>query len=153
MIGFAIGAYAIVLGFGDERFRAILTQRRGGKTSPYVTISASLAHFIVVQLLALFGAFLAKSLDFYFCDNYVLNILLLPIVGDCSAVHKWLAPIGNFFGFVLFVYAIATALATAMAIFRLTTLVEREESPKRPEAANSDQKAEAPPLKDTTEKK
>ncbi|MFM0236249.1 hypothetical protein [Paraburkholderia sediminicola] len=130
MIGFAIGAYAIVLGFGDERFRAILTQRRGGRTSPYVTISASLAHFIVVQLAALICAFLAKGLDFYVCDSHILSAILLPILGGCDVVHDWFAPIGNFVGFTLFVYAIATALATAMAIFRLTTLVEREELPK-----------------------
>ncbi len=150
MIGFAIGAYAIVLGFGDERFRAILTQRRGGKTSPYVTISASLAHFIVVQLLALFSAFLAKSLDFYLCDNHALTMLLSPIIGDCGGAHKWLAPIGNFFGFTLFVYAIATALATAMAIFRLTTLVEKEEVPRQPGVTSSGHKEDGHTDKDTS---
>lgn len=130
MIGFAIGAYAIVLGFGDERFRAILTQRRGGRNSPYVIISASLAHFIVVQLAALFSAFLATSLDFYICDNHALRMALFLFASNCNLIHDWLAPIGNFAGFTLFTYAIATALATAMAIFRLTTLIEREEPPK-----------------------
>jgi hypothetical protein len=136
MIGFAIGAYAIVLGFGDERFRTILTQRRNGKTSPYVTISASLAHFIVVQLVALFSALLAKSLDFYVCDNHILGALFLTFVSSCDVAHTWLSPIGNFIGFALFVYAIATALATAMAIFRLTTLIEREDPPKQIDSTN-----------------
>lgn len=153
MIGFAIGAYAIVLGFGDERFRAILTQRRGGKTSPYVTISASLAHFIVVQLLALFSAFFAKSLDFYMCDNHVLSVILLPLLGDCDVIHKWIAPVGDFLGFALFVYAIATALATAMAIFRLTTLVEREEPPKRQETVTSENKESSHPDRSTPREK
>jgi len=137
MIGFAIGAYAIVLGFGDERFRAILTQRRGGRNSPYVVISASLAHFIVVQLIALFSAFLAKSLDFYVCDNHALHAVLFLFTSDCEVISDWLAPIGNFVGFMLFTYAITTALATAMSIFRLTTLIEREEVPKQAEIASS----------------
>jgi len=129
MVGFAIGAYAIVLGFGDERFRAVIMQRKSGGTSPYVRISASLAHFIVVQLAALLAAFVAKGLDFSLSERKGFGALIFDVVGSIEFVHDWIAPIGRFLGFVLFVYAIATALATAMAIFRLTTLVERDESP------------------------
>ncbi|MGA3845111.1 hypothetical protein ACI2UC_17060 [Ralstonia nicotianae] len=128
-VGFAIGAYAIVLGFGDERFRAVIMQRRNGDISPYVRISASLAHFIVVQLAALLAAFIAKGLNFGLSTRKGLGALILDVVGSINFVHDWIAPIGHFVGFVLFVYAIATALATAMAIFRLTTLVERDDPP------------------------
>ncbi|WP_254599806.1 hypothetical protein [Cupriavidus gilardii] len=128
MVGFAIGAYAIVLGFGDERFRAVIMQRKNGSTSPYVRISASLAHFIVVQLAALLAAFIAKGLNFGLSESNGIGALIFHIFGNIDFVHEWLAPIGHFVGFILFVYAMATALATAMAIFRLTTLVERDES-------------------------
>ncbi|MCL9825236.1 hypothetical protein [Ralstonia solanacearum] len=129
MIGFAIGAYAIVLGFGDERFRAVIMLRRNGDTSPYVKISASLAHFIVVQIAALLAAFIGKGLNFGLNTRKGLGALIFAAVGNIDFVHDWIAPSGNFIGFVLFIYAIATAMATAMAIFRLTTLVERDEPP------------------------
>ncbi|WP_296229137.1 hypothetical protein [Ralstonia sp. UBA689] len=127
MIGFAIGAYAIVLGFGDERFRAVIMLRKNGDTSPYVKISASLAHFIVVQLTALLAALIAKGLDFGLSKSRGLGVLIFRATGNIDFLHDWVAPIGNFVGFALFMYAILTALATAMAIFRLTTLVERNE--------------------------
>lgn len=129
MIGFAIGAYAIVLGFGDERFRQIIMQRRNGKTSPYVRISASLAHFIIVQLAALFIAFFAKSFSFDLTKEKGIGALFTKIFGGFDFFSKWIVPAGDFIGFTFFVYAIATALATAMAIFRLTTIVERDEPP------------------------
>ncbi|CAM8819317.1 hypothetical protein NCW_01109 [Burkholderia pseudomallei] len=130
MVGFAIGAYAIVLGFGDERFREIIMTRRNGKTSPYVRISASLAHFIVVQLGALVIAICAKGLNFPLDEGKGIGRVLFAIFGDVSFVHEWVSPVGYFFGFLLYVYALATALATAMAIFRLTTMTERDEEPK-----------------------
>jgi hypothetical protein len=146
MIGFAIGAYAIVLGFGDEKFRSLLTQRRDGKTSPYVTISASLAHFIVVQLVALIAALIGKGLDFGLREDQGVGALVFRAVGSVDFVHEWIAPIGNFLGFALFIYAILTALATAMAIFRLTTLLERE-APARSSARERPANAANEPTK------
>jgi hypothetical protein len=130
MVGFAIGAYAIVLGFGDDRFRAVIMTRRAGKTSPYVTISASFAHFIVVQLGALLACFLADGLDFPLEENEGLGFYINLVFGGVDFVHTWMAPVGYFVGFLLYMYAMTTALATSMAIFRLTTLAERDEPPK-----------------------
>ncbi|MDN7752696.1 hypothetical protein [Burkholderia gladioli] len=133
MVGFAIGAYAIVLGFGDERFRSVIMTRRKGKTSPFVTISASLAHFIVVQLAAFGVALGAKGLDFPLKESEGIGAYVYYAFGSVDFVHKWISPIGYFFGFLLYIYAVATALATAMAIFRLTTMIERDEEPKKKE--------------------
>lgn len=130
MVGFAIGAYAIVLGFGDDRFRDVIMARRNGKTSPYVTISASFAHFIVVQLAALLACLLADGLDFPLDESSGLGFYVKFVFGNVDFVHNWLAPAGYFLGFLLYMYAMTTSLATSMAIFRLTTLAEKDEPPK-----------------------
>lgn len=67
-------------------------------------------HFVVTQILALLLALIAKALDF------------TPAVP--ASVRSWieaLAPWGHGLGFLLFVYAIMTALAAAMGVFRMAT--------------------------------
>ncbi|CAB3750869.1 MULTISPECIES: hypothetical protein [Burkholderia] len=136
LVGFAIGAYSIVLGFGDDRFRDIIMERDEDGPSPYVEISASFAHFIVVQLLALIVAFVANGLDFPLDEKEGIGAFIYSVVGSVEFVHDYVAPVGYFFGYLLFMYAITTALATAMAIFRLTTLAEREKPAASPAASD-----------------
>lgn len=127
MVGFAIGGYAIWLGFGDADFRKILTKKKDGGTSPYVVISASFAHFILIQLGALLLSIVADGLDFALDPKCGLGKILFQVFGSVAFVHEWLTPIGNFVGFLLFMYALTSALATSMAVFRLTTILERDD--------------------------
>lgn len=54
MLGFTLGGYAILLAFGDERFRSILTGSQGdGKPSPFLIVNATFVHFIFVQIVAI----------------------------------------------------------------------------------------------------
>jgi hypothetical protein len=123
IIGFSMGGYAIWLGWGDDKFKAIISgttahesECDGGVVdfSPYMEVSATFVHFILVQLVALFVALLAKGLFF------------LPDSGSWiySLVNKkWLGPltvVGWATGYWLFLYALTTAVASMLALFRIT---------------------------------
>jgi prepilin signal peptidase PulO-like enzyme (type II secretory pathway) len=114
LLGFSLGGFAMFLGFGDEKFRAILAEKSQAEaTSAYLNLSASFVHFIFIQFLALIAAILAKSLDFY---------ITLP---DCISTPIWW--LGKFFhgiGYLLFLYSITSMLAATMAVFRTCSWYE-----------------------------
>ena len=108
LLGFSLGGFAMFLGFGDEKFRALLAEKNDTEAaSAYLNLSASFVHFIFIQFLALIAAILAKSLDFH---------IPLP---DCISISIWW--LGKFFhgiGYLLFLYSITSMLAATMAVFR-----------------------------------
>lgn len=111
LLGFSLGGFAMFLGFGDEKFRALLAEPdedEPGAPSIYVSLCASFAHFIVVQMLALVWAILVKSWWFVFDWPYGIREAL-----------PWLNVLGGALGYGLFLYAITSALAAAMYVFRV----------------------------------
>lgn len=105
MLGFTLAGYTIFLTFGDMKFVSSLMgvfrhNQNLAFTSPYKRFSASLAHFVIVQVFALIFAVWGNA---------------WKITNSIPAVV----------GLWLFAYAIATALATTMAIFRLSRMLER----------------------------
>lgn len=118
IIGFALGGYAIWLGFGDEKFRNIISESDGGY-SPYLEVSATFAHFIIIQLVALLVALVAKALNFPISDINWLYKLLVYVKFPTNALNEIIAPFFYFFGYLLFVYAIMTAVAATLAVFRV----------------------------------
>jgi hypothetical protein len=128
IIGFALGGYALWLGFGDEEFRRAQSVSIGGKPSPYVAISASFAHFIIVQLVALLIAIVAKGLAFDLDPHGWPSLMMLRMTGSRTFIRDALAPIGHAIGFAFFMYALTTAIAASMAIFRVATWFERDEN-------------------------
>ena len=78
IIGFALGGYAIWLGFGDEEFRHKISERPAeGGASPYMQVSAAFAHFVIVQILALLGALIAKANSFELTADHWLGHILV----------------------------------------------------------------------------
>ncbi|WP_317921082.1 MULTISPECIES: hypothetical protein [unclassified Cupriavidus] len=137
VVGFALGGYAIWLGFGDEEFRRRQATRKNGKSSPYVVVSASFAHFILVQLIALVFAIATKAFDYPLAADTLYGHVSLAISGDLMLFRRCLAPIGNCFGFFLFMYALMTAVAASMGIFRVTTWFERDEEQEATHSTDS----------------
>lgn len=120
IIGFALGGYAIWLGFGDEKFRNIISEKDDSSGfSPYLEVSATFAHFIIVQLLALCLALLAKAMNFPISDIHWLYSLLTQLKLQTCFLHEVIAPIFYGFGFLLLIYAIMTAVAATLAVFRV----------------------------------
>ncbi len=111
LLGFTLAGFTIWLGFGSERFRALVAQPgEDGSPSIYVQVSATFVHFVVMQIAALLAAALALA----------SSVIPAPD-GNLGALIGRLVPMGHGAGFLLFVYAITTALAAAMGVFRVAT--------------------------------
>ena len=115
LLGFSLAGFAIFIGFGDERFRALLAEPEENETRPtiYVSLCATFVHFIVVQILALIYAVVAKSWWFY---------------------APWMDPVRDFLpqvnlvagaiGYGIFLYALTSVLAATMHVFRIASMYE-----------------------------
>lgn len=126
IIGFALGGYAIWLGFGDEKFRHLITENNDNNNhSPYLEVSATFAHFIMVQLLALFAAIIAKAMNFPISKIQWLDNLFIKLNVSQTLVHEDIAPILYGLSFLLFIYAIMTAVAATFAVFRVATWFDK----------------------------
>jgi hypothetical protein len=112
LLGFTLGGFAIFIGFGDEKFRALLAEPASeGAVNDYVALCAHFVHFIAVQAVALIVAIAVKSFQFY-----------SPIA---DPIRDWLpclnATVGAF-GYLLFLYALTSVLAATMHVFRIARL-------------------------------
>lgn len=142
IIGFALGGYAIWLGFGDEKFRNLIIENDDpAGYSPYLGVSASFAHFIIVQLLALCAALIAKATYFPVTDIHWLCGLLISLGLPIEFIYETVAPFFYFIGFMLFVYALMTAIAATLAVFRVAywfdTFKNMEKAGEKPAAEKS----------------
>lgn len=114
VLGFTLAGFTIWLGFGDEKFRQLISRAEIDHESPFMGVSAAFTHFVVVQLLALMAALWAKAMDFALpADNWLKPYLV------------YLIPVGNFLGFLLFVYALMSALAATLGVLRAASWYDR----------------------------
>lgn len=117
LLGFTLGGFAMFLGFGDEKFRALLAEpdeEAPDDPSLYVSLCATFVHFILIQLLALLCALLAKSWWFVFAWPDSIRLIL-----------PWLNLLGGAIGYGLFLYAVTSVLAATMHVFRIATWYEQ----------------------------
>lgn len=132
VLGFTLGGFAMFLGFGDEKFRAMLAEPDEGapaKPSIYVSLCAAFVHFIVVQVIALLLALLAKSWWFPF-----------PWPDWAAEWLSWLNLAGGAIGYGMFLYAATSVLAATMSVFRVATWYEWHQR-RNADAANDEQSA------------
>ena len=94
VIGFALGAYTILLAFGGERFMLTISGKTNRGPSPFMRVNATFVHFIVVNFVAL---------------------LFSVFVRIWESSH----PIVNAVGLFFFVYALSLSLAATFAVFTL----------------------------------
>lgn len=127
VLGFTLAGFTIWLGFGDERFQNIILKRKN-KTSPFMGVSAGFAHFIVIQILAILSALWAEATNFSLPESYNLPTYVYL-----------LSPIGHFIGFFLFIYALMTALAATMGVFRTASWYEKIQNTPTPPASGQGQ--------------
>lgn len=113
LLGFTLGGFAIFIGFGDEKFRALLAEPEADEKLPtvYVELCASFVHFILIQILALTLAVIAKSWWFYASWMEPLRNIL-----------PWLNGIIGAIGYGFFLYALMSLLAATMHVFRIAGL-------------------------------
>lgn len=121
LLGFTLGGYALLVSFGDEKFKAFLIEAEvKEKTSAFMTVSAAFIHFILVQASALLVAILARA--FFTIPNEWIAALgnesPRPHAQELAlqfAVGAWW-----WFGFLLFLYSITSIVAVGMAVFEVT---------------------------------
>lgn len=117
ILGFSLGGYAIWLAIGDEKFKSLIAgqdEDAPEESSPYMDISVAFVHFIFVQFAALTLALIAlgSSIKWPFPDMTIcFNDKVLLNTHD---VKLW----ASCFAFLIFIYAIMTALAATFQILR-----------------------------------
>ena len=126
LIGFSLGGFAIWLGFGDEKFRELIShQDKNEKVSPYIELSATFAHFIIIQLAALIGALIGQGTAFSLPSDHWLIAIFESSGVPTNAIPHYVAPLFHFLGYLLFIYALMTALAATLAVFRVASWFEK----------------------------
>jgi len=141
VLGFSIAAFTLLLGIGDEGFRRRLaTKRKAERPSTLTNTSSGIFHFIVVQVVALVYALFASGKPLTFIvDTFDLAI---PS-GFFGLVLLCLAKVFRAFGFFFLCYALFTAVAATMSIFRLADLFSKFASTPPPVAAGGAQGQQA----------
>jgi hypothetical protein len=65
LLGFTLGGFAVFLGFGSDKFKELISgQTASSGSSPYLSISVTFLHFVLVQLAALLWAIIASTVHF-----------------------------------------------------------------------------------------
>jgi hypothetical protein len=113
VLGFSLGGYAMLLAFGDAAYLKFLAGPGQRTVSFFERVSAAFVHFIVVQVAAIFFALAAQ--------------------GYLDADDTLAAKAVSALGYLLFLYALATAVAATFAIFRLTSLYRVFASSQEPD--------------------
>ena len=122
ILGFSLGGYAILLAFSNEKFLTIISKRDG--ISPFLSISSTFVHFIIVQVTAILFAFLYYSSPITNLPNE-LKVWLAYNIPYLKNIYHYMLIFTQFLGVLLFVYSLTTALAATMAIFRMSIWYNR----------------------------
>lgn len=118
ILGFTLGGFAILLASATDRFGAILAHARRHNEdtldSPLAKLAAAFVHFIIVQFASLVFALIAKAAYMKPAPEWA------PFLADCRfRLSMWAV------GFLLFVYALACAVATTEWVLRtIRTLIK-----------------------------
>ena len=114
ILGFSLGALTIFIGFGNDSFRNAISGSRPDKPdkpSPYLKVIATLFHLIVVQVLALVGSFISKSLYQAKVPRVFEEYQVFLVVNDILRILLW------GIGYLLFLYGLLLVLSALIAIF------------------------------------
>ena len=97
ILGFSLGGYAILIGFGDANFFNIICGKlENEKASLYMRVNASFFHFIFIQFISLIFAIFIRATGF---NLFILNLI----------------------GITLFMYALLTIVSTCFAVLNLAS--------------------------------
>jgi len=116
LLGFSLGGYALWMSIGDDNFKNLII-RNGDKNrpSPYMQVNATFAHFIMLQLFALLTALTAKTFYFTLAESNPFYPLTQ------TAGFQFFCVAGYAIGYFLFIYALLSALAATLALFRVSS--------------------------------
>jgi hypothetical protein len=87
LLGFTVGALAIVLAFSSADIFKLLAEE-GEPTSFFLTLTSNLVHFILVQVVALTTGIVAKIVDVRALDILSLLLLIYAVLVILSAAFQ-----------------------------------------------------------------
>lgn len=123
LIGFTLGGYAIIVTLGNDEFKDyIYSVEDGDRASFILDIGATFVNFIMLQILSLLIALVAKGL--YVDISSKSDQLFSRINLDIYIINTIFRYVFWFVGELIFIYAVITTIAAAMAIFRLNSLYQ-----------------------------
>lgn len=104
ILGFSLGAYAIIATFGNERFQNLIADEEENKNTLYRKMNTAFIHFILTQVLSLLLAVMCTSL---LSESYGFFEIIISFIGN-----------------LVFVYSIFLAMAAVLTIFRITKIYQ-----------------------------
>ncbi len=121
LLGFSLGAYALIFSLADERLLAALNApTTDGTPTVLRMVNATFLHFILIQTAAIVFALMNKS---------TLLIDLVEILGatPCwtSVLTRLLTCLAGAIGYFLTVYAVVSLIGAALAAYRLAIMSGR----------------------------
>jgi hypothetical protein len=117
LLGFSLGGYAMWMAIGDDNFRKLISgEDEEGETSPYMEVNAAFVHFILLQMLSIILALFAKAYYFHIPLNHWF------------ANYIWLGLIYNFFAYLVFVYALLSAIAATLALLNVSSWYDMQQT-------------------------
>lgn len=127
LVGFAIAGVAIFVSLGSDALRSIIAGKEAGSTatSPFIAFMSMFTHFIMVQLIALVLALVAK---FFYETASPPSAALVDVGVTLRPIFWWL-------GGLFFCYAVMLCLSLATEIFRLATMIDDFQSQENEIAA------------------
>ncbi|WP_339776977.1 hypothetical protein [uncultured Methylophaga sp.] len=126
MLGFSLGGYAMWLAIGDDDFRALISgQDEDGSPSPYMQVNAAFVHFIMLQIISIIGALLVQAFYKPIVEEFSMATKLCEI-----AVGSYLLAIWYWFTYLIFIYAIMSAMAATFSLLRVSSWYDIHQTEK-----------------------
>ncbi|NAZ69523.1 hypothetical protein [Vibrio toranzoniae] len=105
-LGFTLGGFAMWVAIGDEKFKGLIAgiDEDEDEISPYMEVNATFTHFLILQIIALILAIIAKNFDSV--------VISEPAMAVTARIYAFSAHL-------MFVYALLTTLAAVLAILKV----------------------------------
>lgn len=115
LLGFSLGGYAMWIAIGDDSFRKLISgEDPDGKPSPYMEVNSAFVHFIVLQMLSILLALVAKAYYFQWDSDLVIVKSIKPYLLGVTLVSYFLS-------YLIFIYALLSAIAATFALLRVSS--------------------------------
>ncbi|WP_408589621.1 hypothetical protein [Novosphingobium sp.] len=120
LLGFSLGTYSILFGLLTGRMRAALKTKKNASEISYLDeINATFFHFIFVQVIALLWAIIYNGSLLHDLAHAAPQCFPFALT-----LYGYAAKIGGFIGYGLLIYSISLAIASALVVYRLASIVD-----------------------------
>jgi len=117
LMGFTLAGFAILVGFGDDTFKSLVSRPIGGSVPVLLRTAASFSHFIFVQVAALATSLVAK---FSYAEPARKWVELISKTGiEFETINSLVRTALWFVAFFLFVYTVTCTVAATKWVYEL----------------------------------